>query len=301
MKRPISGRGGSILAAAVGASAHRGGYTTYMRPAAYLTTTCRSFGSKDGSNLSQPFGKGGLETSSTRAPDSSHVQIHEEHCNMGWTREQIYMVVADVAKYQQFLPWCMASVVHTHNGADNLKRFHNPDEGTPMNKDLHRFIQGLDDKSPEMCATSMDATLNVGFAFLKEKYTSEVELVPCSSIIANLQGESTLLRSLQCQWAFTPTSSLSSTEIDFLVSFEFRNPLHKSMSSLVMNNVVNLMTSSFESRCKSLHGEPSHPRVQLPKRTADFRHAAFAEHGQHHQGGLASRLLNVFNLDGVKK
>ena len=273
-----------------------------MLAAALGATTRRGMAMKGPSGMSQPFGKGGIETQATRALEASHVQTHEEHCTMGWAPAQIYSVVADVGQYQAFLPWCTSSIVHSHNGAENIALYNQPGASSPLTADFMQYLNTVSPCRSEVCATSMDATLSVGFAFLKEKYTSEVELVPCSSIIASLQGESTLLRSLQCQWAFFPTGSPSSSEIDFLVSFEFRNPLHKSMSSLVMNNVVNLMTSSFEGRCKSLYGDPSHARIQLPKRTATHRRATFAEHGQHHRSGLADRLLNVFNLvDGVRK
>jgi coenzyme Q-binding protein COQ10 len=251
---------------------------------------------------------------------SEQLQSHTEHCVMGYSSEQIYSVVADVAAYQEFLPWCKKSTVHR--------------------EDL-----------PAPQTRSKTATLHVGFAFLKESYTSDVVLVPGRTIFATIRGSSTLLKELQCNWSFYSlaagdgdvSSSASSAEtrhlleqffsdgwnshqtvvgaapskkphlaaaeghtksllqrlavpgsrkassssstirhhnhrhhhsgdlllfpeaalVDFSVSFAFRNPIHNSLSSLVMSNVVSVMTSSFEARCRDLHGPPTGKRMSL--------------------------------------
>lgn len=173
-------------------------------------------------------------------------KMHMERCVMGWHHNDIYAVVADVAKYSQFLPWCVQSIVHSSNSTDVMK------------------------------VTEMDATLSVGFSFLKEKYTSDVTLVPGQSIHARLQGDSTLLRELRCDWRFMPFTADPkqvaaagkphpvASEVDFRVSFAFRNPLHTNLTSMVMSNVVTVMTKSFEERITALHGAPSVRKYFLP-------------------------------------
>ena len=226
------------------------------------------------------------------------VQSHAEHCVMGYSSAQIYNVVADVEKYHEFLPWCNKSVV-------------------------------LHEDCPAPYTTKKIATLHVGFAFLKEQYTSDVTLVPSSKIVATIKGSSTLLKELTCHWSFRHLDGLANAEdaqllahyfspdrkhhhhsqqhlhkqreptnllqrlvsgtrhhsdhhrgespmppitnrsfppaavVDFRVTFAFRNPLHNSLSSLVMSNVVSVMTGSFESRCQALHGKPTCGRRPL--------------------------------------
>lgn len=57
------------------------------------------------------------------------------------------------------------------------------------------------------------------------------------------------------------------TNVHFEVGFDFRSALHQSMSSMVMSNVVTVMTKSFESRCLELYGPPSMLRKGLPLET----------------------------------
>ena len=178
-----------------------------------------------------------------KASRTDNLSVHREHCVLGWSPEQIYTVVADVAQYQAFLPWCVSSSVESVDSEDLAT------------------------------AREMTATLGVGFSFFREKYTSQVVLDPKFGIHAELRGKSTLLRELHCNWCFgaarredlpVGVNPAKCADVSFDVRFEFRNPLHQSMSTLVMSNVVTVMTSSFEKRCEALYGPPSIPRKALP-------------------------------------
>lgn len=42
-----------------------------------------------------------------------HQHVYQERCVMGWSLHEFYRVVADVECYEEFLPWCAASRVHS--------------------------------------------------------------------------------------------------------------------------------------------------------------------------------------------
>ncbi|CBZ25292.1 conserved hypothetical protein, partial [Leishmania mexicana MHOM/GT/2001/U1103] len=79
---------------------------------------------------------------------------------------------------------------------------------------------------------------------------------------AGVAAKRSILRHLRCEWEFAPVEGKPNTvDVLFFVSFEFKNPTYR---HLVMNNVVGLMTRSFERRCESLYGPPSATKVSLP-------------------------------------
>jgi len=65
--------------------------------------------------------------------------------------------------------------------------------------------------------------------------------------------------------AQTKAISQQVSNVRFEVGFDFRNAFHQmSMTSMVMSNVVTVMTKSFESRCQEMYGNPRIPRKVLP-------------------------------------
>ncbi|AYU77694.1 hypothetical protein, conserved [Leishmania donovani] len=79
---------------------------------------------------------------------------------------------------------------------------------------------------------------------------------------AGVAAKRSILRHLRCEWEFAPVEGKPNTvDVLFFVSFEFKNPMYR---HLIMNNVVGLMTRSFERRCESLYGPPSATKVSLP-------------------------------------
>lgn len=168
---------------------------------------------------------------SSPSGDSSAITQYAEHSAMGWKAAQIYGVVADVRSYSQFLPWCLKSVVDYEGPVEN---------GTQK----------------------ITATLQVGFALLKEEYGSDVLLTPHDTIAATLHGDSTVLTEMSTLWTFSPIST-ESTEVHFNVKFAFRSALHRAVAGAAMSTVVTMMSRSFECRCQCQHGAPSHARRKL--------------------------------------
>jgi len=162
-------------------------------------------------------------------PGVSQNQRYLEKCVLGYTPAEVYAVVADVKKYPEFLPWCTNSVIH---------------------KD-----------SP----TEMEATLQIGFMYFNEKYTSRVQLVHPIQIDAILTGDSTVLKSLSCNWRFAKNPSVANTTmVHFGVQFCFHNPVHTTLSGFFLSQIVEKMTRSFEQRCEVIYGAPQCARISYP-------------------------------------
>ena len=154
---------------------------------------------------------------------SSARRVHEERRLLKYSNRDVYDVVADVAKYKEFVPWCRDSVVL---------------------------------KGPNASAESqqMLADLTVGFDVFNETYTSSVQLRPFSSVIATSQ-DTKLLDHLYTEWKFTPSASnpTSSCWVTFRVEFQFKSSLYSHISAMFMHEVTTNMVKAFEARCGQLH------------------------------------------------
>lgn len=146
------------------------------------------------------------------------VRRHHERRLLKYTAAQVFDIVADVSSYSSFVPWCKQSTILTRSGE-----------------------------------SSLTAELVVGFGFFKEKYTSEVLLVPSKSVIATSR-EVNLLEFLRTEWTFVPTSDPSSCWVTFHIDFKFKSDVYTKVSDLFLQEVVDNMVAAFESRCKSVYG-----------------------------------------------
>ena len=181
---------------------------------------------------------------------SSNIHKHSEKCILGHSVEEIYSIVADVERYDEFLPWCQKSLVHSRK------------------------------------YDSLQATLQVGFFHINESYRSNVLFNGKNSIITSLGGGCTLLRSLKCSWKFQKMSNLEAkrilernkrkfslhskiskrrnfAKISFHLEFAFANPMYSHLCSVFLDKVVNRVTRSFEERCRRLNGQPSFARLHV--------------------------------------
>ena len=180
-------------------------------------------------------------TASATTSPAAHTTIPEgaigycERVIVGYSARKIYDLVADVEKYEAFLPWCVASTV------------------------------GSVDRNGSGDAVKMTAAMRVGFSLFKQQYRSDVAFdPPCNKITARLTGDTgeELLEYLECEWVFNAESA-TSTDVEFEVVFKFRNPLHQELSSLVLSQVVETMVSLFVLRCGDVYGPPSLPLKEM--------------------------------------
>ena len=134
-----------------------------------------------------------------------------------YTAEQMYDLVADVARYHEFLPWVVGTRVRSNS------------------------------------ETEMIADLLVGFKALREKFTSRVEKVRPSEIkVHYLDGP---MRDLDNVWKFRSTPD--GCELDFSVSFTFRNSVFEALAGQYFDRAFRKMVSAFEARAEQLYGSSS--------------------------------------------
>jgi coenzyme Q-binding protein COQ10 len=139
---------------------------------------------------------------------------HAETKVLPYTPEQLFELVADVAKYPEFLPWCTASRIRSRDG------------------------------------DVFFADLVIGFKMVRERFTSKVRLTRPDRIdVTYTDGP---FRHLNNHWLFKPHPK--GTEIDFYVDFEFRNRMLQALIGALFGEAVKLMVSAFEKRARQLYG-----------------------------------------------
>jgi coenzyme Q-binding protein COQ10 len=139
---------------------------------------------------------------------------HAEQRVLPYTPEQMFELVADVARYPEFLPWCVASRIRSRDG------------------------------------DVFFADLVIGFKMVRERFTSKVILARPGRIdVTYTEGP---FRHLNNHWIFKPHPE--GTEIDFYVDFEFRSKMLQTLIGALFNEAVKLMVGAFEKRAKQLYG-----------------------------------------------
>ena len=141
---------------------------------------------------------------------------HTEKRTLPYTPEQLFDLVADVGRYQEFLPWVAATRVRSDDG------------------------------------TEMVADLVVGFRAIKETFTSKVRKSrPHEIEIDYVEGP---LKYLHNSWKFAPDGT-GGTRIDFCVDFAFRNRLFEALAGQMFDRALRRMIGAFEERAHQLYGE----------------------------------------------
>jgi coenzyme Q-binding protein COQ10 len=148
---------------------------------------------------------------------------HAEKRILPYTREQMFDLVADVERYHEFLPWCIACRIRRRETSDI-------------------FV----------------ADLMIGFKMIREKFTSRVALKRPDHIdVSYHEGP---FRHLNNHWMFG-VDEAGHCLIDFYIDFEFRSrTLQKAMGSL-FNEAVQRMVNAFEKRAMTLYGPPNTPEA----------------------------------------
>jgi len=177
----------------------------------------------------------------------SKAQTYHEEKIFPYTDRELYAVVADVASYPQFIPFCTGSRIEKSA--------------------LQRAMQEK---------TEVDAELTVGFLNFKESYVSTVTCIPFKSVQARASSSTPLFKTLSTTWNFkgtTPTLSspttLSgiksdtvaahnySTLVSFDLTYEFTNPIHAGISAAFFGQASKLTIKAFEDRCLAVYGTRS--------------------------------------------
>ncbi len=134
---------------------------------------------------------------------------------MPYTPQQMFDLVADVKRYQEFLPWVAATRIRSDS------------------------------------ETQMVADLVVGFRSLKETFTSQVnKRRPDNITIDYIEGP---LKHLHNSWKFK-SDGQGGTEVDFCVDFAFRSRLFETLAGQMFDRALRKMIGAFEARAQELYG-----------------------------------------------
>ncbi|MCT8160422.1 type II toxin-antitoxin system RatA family toxin [Pseudoruegeria sp. SHC-113] len=145
---------------------------------------------------------------------------HAEKRKLPYSAAQMYDLVADVAQYPKFLPWCAAARIRSRAGGP---------EGEVMLADLV-----------------------ISFKVFRERFGSRVTLFPGESRIQTeyLDGP---FRYLKSNWHFTDLPE-GGCEIYFDVDFEFKNAILQRVIGVVFNEAMQRIVRAFEDRAHDLYG-----------------------------------------------
>ena len=141
--------------------------------------------------------------------------IHAENKILPFTPEQMFDLVADVARYPEFLPWCIAT-----------------------------RIKSSDERA-------MVADMVIGFKVFREQFTSLVKLDRPHRIDVEYQNGP--FRYLENHWEFKAHGD-GACVVDFHVDFEFRSLILEKAIGRVFTEAVHRMVGAFESRAANLYG-----------------------------------------------
>lgn len=141
---------------------------------------------------------------------------HAEQRVLPYRPDQLFDLVADIERYPEFLPWCVAARIRSRQGQEIL------------------------------------ADLVIGFKMIRERFTSRVKLDRPGRRIDVSYSEGPF-KYLNNHWVFEEMPD-GSTRIDFFVDFEFRSVMLQKIIGMLFNEAVRRMVAAFEARAKALYG-----------------------------------------------
>ena len=145
---------------------------------------------------------------------------HAEKREMPYSADEMYALIADVASYPEFLPWCAASRIRS--------------------------------RKPTPEGEVVDADLVISFKLFRERFGSRVTLRPEMKEIdvAYLDGP---FRYLNNHWKFRLIDE-TRCEVDFFVDFEFKSRTLQAIIGVVFNEAMQRIVRAFEARAEELYG-----------------------------------------------
>ena len=140
---------------------------------------------------------------------------HSETRHLPYTPDQMFDLVADVGRYDEFLPWVSAVRVQSDT------------------------------------ETEMVADMVVGFKSLRERFTSRVEKSRPNRIVVHyVDGP---MRNLDNSWQISATED-GGSEVDFCVDFTFKNRVFEAMAGQYVDRAFRKLMGAFEARAEELYG-----------------------------------------------
>lgn len=141
---------------------------------------------------------------------------HAETRTVAYRPEQMFDLVADVAQYPKFLPWCVGSRIRSRTEREIV------------------------------------CDLTIGFGPFVESFTSRVTLDRPGLI--RVRYENGPFKYLNNQWRFLPDPA--GCKVDFNVEFEFRSRILQVAIGAVFQEAVRRMVAAFLTRARTIYGPP---------------------------------------------
>ena len=159
---------------------------------------------------------------------------HAEKRILPHSPERLFDLVADVDRYAEFLPWCLAARVTKREG------------------------------------DVLYADLVIGFKMFREKFSSKITLSRPDRI--DVEYSRGPFKYLNNHWMFIREGA-DATCLDFYVDFEFRSRILQTLIGTVFNEAVRRMVGAFESRANEIYGgrpeaSPGENPTDLAQRTS---------------------------------
>ena len=143
---------------------------------------------------------------------------HTERRHLPYSPDQLFDMVADIGRYDEFLPWVMAVRIRSSSETETV------------------------------------ADLVVGFNAFKERFTSRVSKDrPGTITVDYVEGP---LKYLHNEWRFEPAPG-GGTDLCFSVDFAFKSRIFEAVAGQVFDRALRKMTSAFEQRAAVLYGSRS--------------------------------------------
>ena len=140
---------------------------------------------------------------------------HSETKHLPYTPEQLFDLVADVARYDEFLPWVVAVRIRSSSAKETI------------------------------------ADLVVGFNAFKERFTSRVvKEKPARIGVDYVEGP---LKYLHNEWTFDRAAD-GGTNVHFSVDFAFKSRIFETIAGSMFDRALRRMTGAFEQRAAALYG-----------------------------------------------
>ncbi len=139
---------------------------------------------------------------------------HAEQRLICHSPEQLFDLVADVRRYPEFLPWCLASRIRKQTDS------------------------------------TLVADLIIGFQVFKEQFTSYIQM-DRDALVIKVEYAEGPFKYLTNRWKFIqhPDGCM----IDFYVDFEFKSRLLQTVIENLFTEAVRRMVSAFEARADQLY------------------------------------------------
>ena len=142
------------------------------------------------------------------------MKTHTETRKLPYTADQMFNLVGDVARYPEFLPWCLGARVK------------------------------------EQREDMLLADLMIGFKMVREKFTSKVWLNRDERRI-DVEYINGPFRQLKNHWTFVDEPG--GCRVEFFLEFEFSSVMLQKLIGVLFHEAVRRMVAAFETRAKKLY------------------------------------------------